>query len=125
MQIFQAPQGRNVVRATGARRMRRRPTTRASTSSAAAAVEGRLLGVMDDRGKYIYISLEEMEVVDDYIKREGRVSPRVACPISYTEYVFTKTYHLIKRQNSDKTSIKIGAIFQKQMSFSKKFDFVL
>lgn len=29
---------------------------------------------MDDRGKYIYISLDEMKAVADYIKREGRVS---------------------------------------------------
>lgn len=29
---------------------------------------------MDDRGKYIYISLEEMRAVADYIRREGRVS---------------------------------------------------
>uniref|UniRef100_A0A0C9RS64 DDRGK domain-containing protein 1 n=1 Tax=Wollemia nobilis TaxID=56998 RepID=A0A0C9RS64_9CONI len=35
---------------------------------------GRLYGVMDDRGKYIYISLEEMKFVADYIKRQGRVS---------------------------------------------------
>ncbi|XP_059293301.1 DDRGK domain-containing protein 1 [Lycium ferocissimum] len=35
---------------------------------------GRLSGVMDDRGKYIYISLEEMKAVADYIRREGRVS---------------------------------------------------
>jgi hypothetical protein len=35
---------------------------------------GRLSGVMDDRGKYIYISLEEMKAVGDYIKRQGRVS---------------------------------------------------
>ncbi|KAF7822872.1 DDRGK domain-containing protein 1 [Senna tora] len=35
---------------------------------------GRLSGVMDDRGKYIYISEEEMKAVADYIKREGRVS---------------------------------------------------
>ncbi|CAN0899920.1 DDRGK domain-containing protein 1 [Linum grandiflorum] len=35
---------------------------------------GRLSGVMDDRGKYIYISVEEMKAVADYIKREGRVS---------------------------------------------------
>ncbi|CAA3026201.1 DDRGK domain-containing 1 [Olea europaea subsp. europaea] len=35
---------------------------------------GRLSGVMDDRGKYIYISLEEMKAVADYIKHEGRVS---------------------------------------------------
>uniref|UniRef100_A0A5B7C2I8 DDRGK domain-containing protein 1 n=1 Tax=Davidia involucrata TaxID=16924 RepID=A0A5B7C2I8_DAVIN len=35
---------------------------------------GRLSGVMDDRGKYIYISLEEMKAVADYIKRQGRVN---------------------------------------------------
>lgn len=35
---------------------------------------GRLSGVMDDRGKYIYISREEMQAVADYIKRQGRVS---------------------------------------------------
>lgn len=37
-------------------------------------VLGRLSGVMDDRGKYIYISEEEMKAVADYIKRQGRVS---------------------------------------------------
>ncbi|KAK1308428.1 DDRGK domain-containing protein 1 [Acorus calamus] len=35
---------------------------------------GRLSGVMDDRGKYIYISPEEMRAVADYIQRQGRVS---------------------------------------------------
>ncbi|EFJ23839.1 hypothetical protein SELMODRAFT_442759 [Selaginella moellendorffii] len=35
---------------------------------------GRLSGVMDDRGKFIYISPEEMKAVADYIKREGRVN---------------------------------------------------
>ncbi|CAA7405618.1 unnamed protein product [Spirodela intermedia] len=35
---------------------------------------GRLSGVMDDRGKYIYISPEEMKAVSDYIKSMGRVS---------------------------------------------------
>lgn len=35
---------------------------------------GRLSGVMDDRGKYIYISKEEMQAVADYIQRQGRVS---------------------------------------------------
>lgn len=35
---------------------------------------GRLSGVMDDRGKYIYISPEEMKAVADYIRRKGRVS---------------------------------------------------
>eukprot|EP00271_Cylindrocystis_brebissonii_P023587 TRINITY_DN9862_c0_g1_i2.p1 TRINITY_DN9862_c0_g1~~TRINITY_DN9862_c0_g1_i2.p1 ORF type:complete len:104 (+),score=10.57 TRINITY_DN9862_c0_g1_i2:150-461(+) len=29
---------------------------------------------MDDRGKFIYISPEEMKAVADYIKRTGRVS---------------------------------------------------
>jgi len=35
---------------------------------------GRISGVMDDRGKFIYISPEEMKAVADYIKRLGRVS---------------------------------------------------
>ncbi|XP_023522553.1 DDRGK domain-containing protein 1-like [Cucurbita pepo subsp. pepo] len=35
---------------------------------------GRLSGVMDDRGKYIYISKEEMQAVAEYIQRQGRVS---------------------------------------------------
>ncbi|KAG9449905.1 hypothetical protein H6P81_009870 [Aristolochia fimbriata] len=35
---------------------------------------GRLSGVMDDRGKYIYISNDEMKAVADYIRRQGRVS---------------------------------------------------
>ncbi|MCD7450956.1 hypothetical protein HAX54_009104 [Datura stramonium] len=41
---------------------------------------GRLSGVMDDRGKYIYISLEEMKAVAEYIKCVGRVSiSHLAC----------------------------------------------
>ena len=35
---------------------------------------GRLTGVMDDRGKYIYISPEEMEAVATFIQERGRVS---------------------------------------------------
>ncbi|XP_022941508.1 DDRGK domain-containing protein 1-like [Cucurbita moschata] len=35
---------------------------------------GRLSGVMDDRGKYIYISKEEMQAVAEYIQHQGRVS---------------------------------------------------
>lgn len=36
--------------------------------------EGRLTGVMDDRGKYIYISRAEMAAVADFITRRGRVA---------------------------------------------------
>ena len=35
---------------------------------------GRLSGVMDDRGKYIFISPEEMKAVSEYIKSMGRIS---------------------------------------------------
>lgn len=35
---------------------------------------GRLTGVMDDRGKYIYISPEEMSAVAAFIQERGRVS---------------------------------------------------
>lgn len=36
--------------------------------------EGRLTGVIDDRGKFIYITLEELESVARYIRQNGRVS---------------------------------------------------
>lgn len=35
---------------------------------------GHVSGVMDDRGKYIYISKEEMEAVAEYIKKRGRIA---------------------------------------------------
>lgn len=35
---------------------------------------GRISGVMDDRGKFIFISPDEMKAVADYIRRLGRVS---------------------------------------------------
>jgi DDRGK domain-containing protein 1 len=34
---------------------------------------GRLTGVLDDRGKFIYISEAEMEAVAKFIKQRGRV----------------------------------------------------
>ncbi|KAG8328917.1 DDRGK domain-containing protein 1, variant 2 [Homalodisca vitripennis] len=36
--------------------------------------EGRLTGVIDDRGKFIYISQEELEKVAKFVKQRGRVS---------------------------------------------------
>ncbi|KDR15944.1 DDRGK domain-containing protein 1 [Zootermopsis nevadensis] len=36
--------------------------------------EGLLTGVVDDRGKFIYISTEELEAVAKFIKQRGRVS---------------------------------------------------
>lgn len=36
--------------------------------------EGRLTGVMDDRGKFIYISEDELAEVAKFIKRSGRIS---------------------------------------------------
>jgi len=36
--------------------------------------EGRLTGIMDDRGKFIYISEEELEGVAKFIKQRGRIS---------------------------------------------------
>lgn len=32
------------------------------------------LGVVDDRGKFIYISQEELEAVAKFVKQRGRVS---------------------------------------------------
>lgn len=34
----------------------------------------RLTGVLDDRGKFIYITKEELQAVADFIRRRGRVS---------------------------------------------------
>merc|ERR1711978_449686 len=36
--------------------------------------DGMITGVIDDRGKFIYISREELEAVAKYIKQQGRVS---------------------------------------------------
>lgn len=36
--------------------------------------DGRLTGVVDDRGKFIYITMDELESVAKYIKQHGRVS---------------------------------------------------
>ena len=36
--------------------------------------EGKISGVIDDRGKFIYISREEMQKVAAFINRKGRVS---------------------------------------------------
>ncbi|CAE1318863.1 DDRGK1 [Acanthosepion pharaonis] len=36
--------------------------------------EGKLTGVMDDRGKFIYITREEMEAIAKYIRQRGRIS---------------------------------------------------
>ncbi|OWF49482.1 DDRGK domain-containing protein 1-like [Mizuhopecten yessoensis] len=36
--------------------------------------EGRLTGVIDDRGKFIYITVEELQTIAKYIKQHGRVS---------------------------------------------------
>lgn len=36
--------------------------------------EGHLTGVVDDRGKFIYISQQELENVAKFIKQRGRVS---------------------------------------------------
>ncbi|WAR21495.1 DDRGK-like protein [Mya arenaria] len=38
--------------------------------------DGRLTGVVDDRGKFIYITVEELEAVAKFIKQHGRVSIR-------------------------------------------------
>merc|ERR1739847_48310 len=35
---------------------------------------GQLSGVMDDRGKFIYIAEEELKNVADFINRKGRIS---------------------------------------------------
>ncbi|XP_060075499.1 DDRGK domain-containing protein 1-like [Ylistrum balloti] len=36
--------------------------------------EGRLTGVIDDRGKFIYITVEELQTIAKHIKQHGRIS---------------------------------------------------
>ena len=36
--------------------------------------EGKLMGITDDRGKYIHITKEEFGSISDYIKSKGRVN---------------------------------------------------
>jgi hypothetical protein len=36
--------------------------------------QGRITGIMDDRGKFIYISKEEMTAVADFIRNKGRIA---------------------------------------------------
>lgn len=36
--------------------------------------EEKLMGVIDDRGKFIYISLDELKAVAKFVRRRGRVS---------------------------------------------------
>lgn len=36
--------------------------------------DGELTGVIDDRGKFIYIAEEELEAVAKFVKQRGRVS---------------------------------------------------
>lgn len=36
--------------------------------------EGLLTGVIDDRGKFIYISMDELESVAKFVKQRGRVT---------------------------------------------------
>ena len=49
-------------------------TSEVVTKVQALEAEGRITGVMDDRGKFIYVSREEMEAVADFIRKRGRVA---------------------------------------------------
>lgn len=45
-----------------------------ASSPQALEASGQLTGLLDDRGKYIYVSPEEMEAVAAFIKQRGRIS---------------------------------------------------
>ena len=49
-------------------------TVEAASRLAALEQMGRITGVFDDRGKFVYITLDEMEKVAKFIERRGRVS---------------------------------------------------
>jgi len=44
--------------------------------------EGRIQGVMDERGKYVYITQEEFESVAAFVRRKGRVSKEELASVS-------------------------------------------
>lgn len=52
----------------------RLPTSQVIQRIGELETAGTLTGIMDDRGKYVYISVEEMQGVAGYIKERGRVS---------------------------------------------------
>lgn len=49
-------------------------TTEAVAKVQALEAEGRVTGVMDDRGKFIFVSREEMAAVADFIRGRGRIA---------------------------------------------------
>lgn len=49
-------------------------TTEVVSKVQALESEGRITGIMDDRGKFIYISKEEMTAVSDFIRKKGRIA---------------------------------------------------
>lgn len=49
-------------------------TSDAITKVQALEKDGRITGVMDDRGKYIFISREEMKAVAEFIRSRGRIA---------------------------------------------------
>ena len=57
----------------------------------------RLTGVVDDRGKFIYISQEELEAVASFIKLQGRVS---------IQDLATASGSLIRLQQTQSTSVQ-------------------
>lgn len=61
---------------------------------------GRITGVMDDRGKFIYISEEELKAIAKFIKQRGRISIAELAECSNT---------LIKLQGKENTSVEVTA----------------
>ena len=57
----------------------------------------RLTGVVDDRGKFIYISREELEAVASFVKLQGRVS---------IQDLATASGSLVRLQQTQSTSVK-------------------
>ena len=49
-------------------------TTEVVTKVQKLESEGRITGIMDDRGKFIYISKEEMTAVSEFIRSKGRIA---------------------------------------------------
>lgn len=57
---------------------------------------GRITGLMDDRGKFIYISSEEMNNVAKWIKREVCAHPSLAAHVAVCspQHLFCRMRHI-------------------------------
>eukprot|EP00941_MAST-03F_sp_MAST-3F-sp1_P001507 g1507.t1 len=80
---------------------------------------GRLTGVMDDRGKFIYITDDEMAKVAAFIKREGRISLSALAERS-NEFIDLSPVEVLPEEEEEEEELKDGD--SKKEEVEKKVD---